>query len=326
MAKITVIIPCYNAESYIERCVHTLEEQSFKDFEAIIIDDCSSDTTTEIIEEISKKTSFRITLIKNRVNLGPAASRNIGICNTESEYITFCDCDDWYEPDFLKKLYSNLIDYNSNLVFCGYKVVNEVGKKDERPLASDVSLCTVRDALCLDSDSLCMMMVKTSIMKSTLLPDIRNGEDMAIIPLLIMKAKGCVALPDCLYNYYRRSDSASQSLSMSVVDSLIESFRHICEHIPEGFDEELEYLGVRNLLYSGLITLFTFSYNREKGKEILECFEKRFSNWSNNPLIDELPKYKRVFLVCVRLRFYLGMKIIAMIRKMATRNIRCREN
>ena len=319
MSKIAIIIPCYNTSDYIERCLNALEEQTFKDFEVIMIDDCSTDNTIDVIEKKSKHTSFSVTLLKNEKNSGPAVSRNKGICYAESDFITFCDCDDWYDPDFLSVMHRKMMENDANLVFCGYKVVNEAKKVELRSLVESDSLCSISEALRLDADSLCMMMVRTSIMKTTLLPNIRNGEDMAVTPLLIEKAGGCVAISDTLYNYFRRDNSASQSPTMQVVDSLVESFKYINSNTLGGFNKEIEFIGIRNLLYSGLITLMSFSNDKKRGNEIIDWFETQFPNWWDNSYMKDLPNYKRTFLKCVHLRLYIGMRIIAKIRKIVTR-------
>ena len=74
------------------------------------------------------------------------------------------------------------------MAFCGYKVVDEHGKSQSRPVYNRSGLISREEAFCLDADSLCMLMVKTDIMKDTLLPDLRNGEDVATVPLLMAKA------------------------------------------------------------------------------------------------------------------------------------------
>ncbi len=320
VAKITVVIPCYNTECYIRRCLTALEKQSFRDFEVIVVDDNSSDNSVSLVKDISKDLSITLTVIENEKNLGPAATRNIGINNANSEFITFCDSDDWYDPDFLKIMYDSLHNNaGSKLVFCGYKVVDESGKENLRPLNAANYKNSICEALGLDTDSLCMLMVDTQIMKETLLPELRNGEDMAVVPLLIVKANGCIAVPDMLYNYYRRNDSASQSPSDSVVDSLLLSFEHIKSNFPNEYYNELEYIGVKNILYACLITLFSFSFDISRAKEIIDSFESEFPEWYRNPLIRQLSIYKRVFLKCVNKRFYFGIKIISLLRIVVTR-------
>lgn len=319
MSKISIVIACYNVSNYIERCIRALENQTYKDFTAIFVDDCSTDDTAKKIEYYKGHSNIDIVILKNEVNRGPAFSRNNGIKYANTEYITFCDSDDWYEPEFLETFLNCFENSEVDIAFCGYSVVDEKGNKDERPLTTENKTMDYSDALRLDTDSLCMLMVKTELMKKTPLPDLRNGEDMAVVPLLISKSRRCVALSQCMYNYFRRSDSASQKPTMRVVDSLISSFEHVKRCFPVSLKSELEYIGIKNMLYSSIISLFSFSYDTEKANQIILNFEKDFPTWFKNPYIDHLSSYKRVVLKLVHKRRYRFIKWIADIRFLLTR-------
>ena len=95
--SVTIIIPCFNASSYIEKCLSELNNQHYRDFEVICVDDASSDNTVEVIDNYKHNASFNIRIIKNESNVGPAVSRNRGVCAANTKYITFCDSDDWYD-------------------------------------------------------------------------------------------------------------------------------------------------------------------------------------------------------------------------------------
>ena len=314
MHKITVIIPCYNVEQYIERCIKSLEAQIYQDFEVICVDDASKDNTVKILKKIVSTSKLSIQIIQNEMNCGPAKSRNRGILAASSEFITFCDADDWYETEYLNKLLQQLETNSADLAVCGYSVVDENGNRQERPLATNIVLEKKEQILSLDVDSLCMLMVKTAIMQDTLLPDIRNGEDMAVVPLIMMKANKCVSVSDCLYNYYRRSGSASEKPTMKTVDSFILSYKHIQKYFPDQYGEILEYIGVRNLLYAGLITLFSISFQTGKANIILNRFEQEYPRWVKNRFIKNMPRYKRIVLNLVHRRMYLCIWFIAKVR------------
>ena len=318
MAKISVIIPCYNAEKYIVQCVESLKKQSFTDFTIIFVDDASTDDTVNRIQEIRAKESLDIVLLTNSQNSGPAVSRNKGIEYSTSEYITFCDCDDWYEPDYLEKMIKMLTQECVDIALCGYKVVDENSKVQYRPMVDvDVTMNST-EALRLEADSLCMLMVKASIMKETLLPDLRNGEDSAVVPLLIAKANGCAVTKDCLYNYFRRQGSASQKPTMKVVESLRKSFAHTENEFPVGMKAELEYLGMKNMLYSTLISLFSFSFDIKKADEILNDFERIYPSWIENPYFKYMSSYKRIVLRLANRRLYPIIKLVACVRMIIT--------
>ena len=314
MASITVVIPCYNAEYNIDKCIKSLIEQTYKNFEVIFVDDASTDGTVEVLKYYIQQSGLNAKIICNDINCGPAVSRNKGIQEAQTEYITFCDSDDWYDANFLLRMKKELDTNNSELVLCGYNVVNEKEKRQRRPISDVNRTVDFFDAVNLESDSLCMLMVRTSIMKETLLPNIRNGEDVAVVPLLMSKSNRISIISDCLYYYYRREDSASQKPTMKVVESIIESFNYTKEHFPLGLETQLEYLGIKNMLYSTLITLFDFSYDTEKANSILDDFESSFPNWKMNNGLSKLPTYKRIILSLAKKRCFLCIKIIAKLR------------
>lgn len=311
---VTIVIPCYNVAKYIKRCIDSLVGQSFQKFKVILIDDKSTDDTYQYLLQLQATSGLDIMVLQNSCNSGPAVSRNKGIFEADTKYITFCDSDDWYEPDFLKTMVSLLEDNAADMAFCGYKVVDEHGNSQSRPVYNRSGLISREEAFCLDADSLCMLMVKTDIMKDTLLPDLRNGEDVATVPLLMAKANRYAATVSCLYNYFRRSDSASERPTMKAVESLVCSYQYVQKNFPDKYIKEKEFLGIKNLLYSTMITLFSCSNNRHMAKSLLQEFEDIYPNWKNNPYIASLRGYKKIVLQFLYYRFFLGVKFISFVR------------
>lgn len=311
---VTIVIPCYNVAKYIKRCIDSLVGQSFQKFKVILVDDKSTDDTYQYLLQLQATSGLDIMVLQNSCNSGPAVSRNNGILKADTKYITFCDSDDWYEPDFLKTMVSLLEDNAADMAFCGYKVVDEHGKSQSRPVYNRSGLISREEAFCLDADSLCMLMVKTDIMKDTLLPDLRNGEDVATVPLLMAKANRYAATVSCLYNYFRRSDSASERPTMKAVESFVCSYQYVQKNFPDKYIKEKEFLGIKNLLYSTMITLFSCSNNRHMAKSLLQEFEDIYPNWKNNTYIASLRGYKKIVLQFLYYRFFLGVKFISFVR------------
>lgn len=316
---VTIVIPCYNVAKYIKRCIDSLVGQSFQKFKVILVDDKSTDDTYQYLLQLQATSGLDIMVLQNSCNSGPAVSRNKGILEADTKYITFCDSDDWYEPNFLKTMVSLLEDNAADMAFCGYKVVDEHGNSQSRPVYNRSGLISREEAFCLDADSLCMLMVKTDIMKDTLLPDLRNGEDVATVPLLMAKANRYAATVSCLYNYFRRSDSASERPTMKVVESLVCSYRYVQEKFPDEYIKEKEFLGIKNLLYSTIITLFSCSNDKRTAKELLNEFETIYPNWKNNPYITSLRIYKKVILRMVSLKLFGVVRLVAILRNVIFR-------
>ena len=310
MTKISIIIPCYNAQDYICKCLNGLLQQTYKDFSVVIVDDCSKDNTIKVVEEWVENHSLRVNIISNQKNLGPSLSRYNGAKHCESDWVAFCDSDDWYEPTFLNRMLTKAESSQCEIVFCGYRnIIND--KEDNHPLGNKEQTLTSKDAMFLNVSSLCMTLVKREIYINTPQPDIRNGEDMAVIPLLIQRTSKVGALNDILYNYYIRHGSASLIPSNHMIESLIHSFEFINRNIDDNYYSEKEYLGIRNLIYGCLLNLFKFSYDTKKASKIINNFEKDFPKWYKNENIGDLPLFKRIFIQCVRFRLYGALFILS---------------
>lgn len=118
---ISVIIPTFNAQQYIERCLNAVKKQTFHDFEIIVIDDCSSDQTAAYIEKfITENPQISCQLIENSCNHGDTYSRNVGIRAAKGTYLCTIDADDLLHPEFLMLLYNKAEETDAQFVFCGY--------------------------------------------------------------------------------------------------------------------------------------------------------------------------------------------------------------
>ena len=115
MAKISVIIPVYNAEKYISRCLESVISQSYKDFEVICIEDKSKDKSLDILREYAKKDN-RIKVIENSENKGAALTRNVGIDAAAGDYIYFIDADDYVDEKYLENMLSTIERENCDII------------------------------------------------------------------------------------------------------------------------------------------------------------------------------------------------------------------
>ena len=125
MPEISVIVPIYNTEKYLAKCVDSILDQSFTDFELILVDDGSEDKSPQICDEFSKKDP-RIKVL-HKLNGGISEARNFGIDNSTGKYLSFVDSDDWIEKDFLSTLYSLIIENNADISIVNFKKMFEDG-------------------------------------------------------------------------------------------------------------------------------------------------------------------------------------------------------
>jgi glycosyltransferase involved in cell wall biosynthesis len=114
MSVFTVIIPLYNKQDYIINCLESIFTQSFQDFEILVVDDCSTDSSLRLVKEWSKKP---VSIIQHAVNEGLASTRNTGIQNATTEYVTFLDADDVWLPNFLESIFGLINTYPEARIF-----------------------------------------------------------------------------------------------------------------------------------------------------------------------------------------------------------------
>ena len=132
MPDISIIVPIYNAEKYIAKCVDSLVNQTKKELEFILINDGSTDNTEEIIKTYKDK---RIKYYKNK-NQGIGKTRNFGISKSTGKYIMFLDSDDYLSKNACQKMYEKILESNSDLVVCDFYKVYDFGKTEEVKLSS----------------------------------------------------------------------------------------------------------------------------------------------------------------------------------------------
>lgn len=122
---LSIIIPIYNAEKYLKKCLDSVLHQTFQNIEVICVNDCSKDRSLEILNSYALKDS-RLKIINNETNLGPGANRNIGIKKSQGKYITFIDADDFYlHNDCLSLLMSKVLQNNLDLIIFNHQEYDE---------------------------------------------------------------------------------------------------------------------------------------------------------------------------------------------------------
>lgn len=141
---ISIVIPAYNVERYIERCLDSILKQTYRNLEILVIDDCSTDTTSNIIDSYANR-DHRIRAIHHKNNLGYSGARNTGLDNCHGKYVTFVDADDWVEIDYVKYLYTILSETAADVSLSR----NFFTSRFKKQIAQDhVNIISSEDMLC----------------------------------------------------------------------------------------------------------------------------------------------------------------------------------
>lgn len=270
MPKVSVIIPVYSVEKYIEKCAISLFEQTLDDIEYLFIDDCSPDNSLSIVKTILEKYPHRqpqVVFHRMEQNSGQAKVREWGINHATGRFIIHCDSDDWVDADLYQVLYEKAICENVDIVGCDYCIVNNEGErlKSYRGFTSINREKILSNLLLLkDSWSLCNKLIKSELYQGiSYYPQYNMGEDMLLVLQMVVKAKTIAYVPNKYYYYFHNQNSITYSDTYERVLSRYKQCQGNTEIVHRFFKENNLYNKYRDEV------IFLEFYNRSLIKPVL---------------------------------------------------------
>lgn len=240
MPKISVIIPVYGVEQYIERCARSLFSQTLDDIEYLFIDDCTLDNSISILKRVLEDYPCRksqVLIHRMKENSGQAAVRKWGMLNATGDFVIHCDSDDWVDCKMYETLYNKAIEDHSDLVICDYAISNGVDdKKIVTACHSSSKEQLIQNTLFQkDPWSLWNKLFKRKVCYNIEYPTGNMGEDMLLTLQIIINSHNFSYIPEAFYYYYSNLTSISKRKDYSAaisrffqakenVDKLIELF------------------------------------------------------------------------------------------------------
>lgn len=315
LGKISIVIPVYNVEKYIEKCVFSILEQSFSDFELILVDDGSTDGSLGLLEGFQESSPDKVRVITQQ-NKGASVARNAGIVESKSDYIMFVDSDDFLEKDMLELMYESAIKNDSDLVLCNAKVVTDEECKFIREWSSG-ELTQKVQSIFENKDLINTVLPAPwgKLYKKELFTQneisfplgLRN-QDLGTTPRILSHCNRISKVNKPLYNYRYRTGSAMRTYDYKIMDAAknLEIVKRYFEKrdLAEEFSEQLEYLFIEHLLFRAIYRVKFVeedSLRNELTKNICLVLNEEFPNWYKNKNISNLPFKKKVYLNLVRL-------------------------
>lgn len=195
MPEVSVIVPIYNTSSFLEECLESVVAQTFQDFEAILVDDGSTDSSARIAEGFAKKDS-RFRLVR-QCNMGLSEARNTGLRNAQGNWIAFVDSDDVLSPDFLKTLWQAAIEMDVPVVASGIIAFSRqtprqgFSRKTSQRISSDEALVRAFYQNAVPDFSACNKLYRKSLWETRKFPPGIYFEDMATIPRSSLRSIPC---------------------------------------------------------------------------------------------------------------------------------------
>ncbi|MFW5980976.1 MAG: glycosyltransferase family 2 protein [bacterium] len=203
--KVSVIVPVYNKERFLEKCIKSILNQSYNSLEIILIDDGSTDRSAEICDRYAKLDS-RIYVV-HKENEGVAEARNTGLNIASSKFVTFVDSDDFIDPEMYKKMVMTALSTDADIVECGYNETNLKGnvlkeyKLDEKTIIGSYNASYHYARNENTTNFVWNKLFKRELLKDIRFPDTIISEDFVFNVKAYYKCKKTVIISDPLYNY-----------------------------------------------------------------------------------------------------------------------------
>lgn len=305
----SVIIPCYNSIGLLEHGINSLEQQSFRNFEIVFIDDCSTDGTYDYLLNYKSGSALNIQLLKNEKNGGPGEARNLGIRMAKGEYIAFMDSDDWYEENYLQCMYDKIMQTGAELILCDFYRCFSNGQRQWLKCTQQFSDSTSHaEFIALCFDSLCALTVKKSLFEELRIPIIYHAEDAAVVPVLVSRAKKVSFVGKPFYNYLYRSASLSTKIDLNIISSLQQATNFLKENISNRFQLECEFRCLLIVLYAIVFKAIQGGMELKQLGALIDEYEIQNKFWDKNKYIKFLPMRKKIFLKGVSFRMFSLLK------------------
>ena len=313
---ISIVVPIYNVEKYLKKCLDSIINQTYKNIEIILINDGSTDNSGKICDNY-KENYDNVVVIHNK-NRGVSVSRNIGIDKAKGNYITFIDADDYIEPDMIEKLYLACKENNAQISCCG-KSIEKNGRS--RIVNCNNNFCVnnkgaLQKLLLIDDidGSCCDKLFDKKLFETIKYPIHRKYEDLATLYKLLYKTNKTVHIKYSGYHYIIRENSFTNTkfdkrhLDMIYYSDEIRKF--IYETYPD-LKEEADsyyYLQLTNILQK-----IKGSVNFKENKKIYRTIKKHYNDNVYNILKNKyISKNKKIMCVLIYLNCFNIIKIVKM--------------
>lgn len=301
---LSIVLPTYNAEKYIEKCLETIVNQTYQNIELIIIDDGSTDSSFSTCKKYSEKYSF-IKLIRTK-NQGAANARNEGMKYITGDYISFVDSDDWLDLNMYQEMMDIILNTDSDIVICGRFDVNDdvvtngfcYGEKmiiTGKELLNDMLIYNSSDFALWDK------IYKKELWEGVSFPVGHISEDLPVLYNIVLRAKSVSLLNNRLYYHVYRSGSVtSGSFNYRTFD-----FEYYAKYIFDDVKKNYPELIQNATIFRMKSLLYTASFSGKISKAEYIKYKKKIYTYL--PELRSYKKYMNKKQMCIYLVYALRL-------------------
>lgn len=300
MPKVSVIVPVYNVEEYIDKCLNTLVNQTLEDIEFIVVNDGATDNSKNIILEYKEKYPNKIVYLEKE-NGGLSDARNYGIPYARGDYIAFLDSDDYVELELYEKLYNKAIETDADMVECDFyweypnkKVHDQSAKyKNESDMYANARAVAWNKLYKRD------VLLNSGIQ----FPKGLRYEDLEFFYKILPQLKKIELISEPLIHYIQRDNSITYVQNertkeiFTILDNVLAYYKE--NGLYKKYKQELEYMYTRILFGSSLKRMIKIKDKIIRKKLLQETIDKvynTFPNWRKNKILNENKTPKNLYL------------------------------
>lgn len=306
--KVSVIVPVYNVEKYIKKCLNSLVNQTLDEVEIVVVNDGSPDNSQKIIDEYTKKYKNIKSYVKE--NGGLSDARNYGIKRATGKYISFVDSDDYIRKDMLEKMYNYAIQKNFDVVVCDsinvYSDGTEILIKSNNNYSDD----DVKNYI-ISPPMACTRLFKKSIFDKIEFKKNIYYEDLEMTPKVVNLTKKIGFVSDGLYYYVQRDGSImKQNVFNDKLLNIFDVLKSNKDLLENEFPQEIEYMYITHLLRTASLRFLDYDNGKEYVYKIHNIMKEYFPKWKNNEYYKKSSFKLRTICILAYNRNILLLKVI----------------
>jgi len=294
--KLSIVALVYNLEKYLPRCLDSLVNQTLEDIEILCVNDGSTDSAPQIIEEYAKKYPNKVKVF-HKENGGEFTTRNYGLERAQGEYVTFVDTDDYVELDWAEKLYNAANENDADIAVCGFERIdlktNKVVGKDMTKYGYNTKIVDPKDDFVLFINPAPWNKVyKREVIQEFRFLPFRGFNDTMFLVSTYTKVKKITFIPDVLYHYYLRYDSQIHTVNIEDVNNLKKYLLEVKKiYKDKAKYEEMKYiLDMMTFIHLGISVMYRLSYDKtinikSEIKNTIKYLDEEFTTWRKSPFL-----------------------------------------
>lgn len=302
MSKVSVIIPVYNAEKYLNQCISSVANQTLQDIEIIAINDGSTDNSLNVLDELSCKYKGKLKVF-TKENGGAGSARNLGIENANGEFIKFVDADDYLKVYILERMYSIAKEHNVSLVRGNYQTIVGPFKMEDKCSWSGINGSQIvdvrknKDYIVTETPGIGNKLIRRDLIGDLRFPEKTKWEDLAIMPVVIASSEKLFHMDEPVYNYRVNMNTTIKDF-INKIPNILDIIKCVdnierqmqLKGLSEEYKEQIESLYILHTLFRVENAMLWVNFPHSK-KEIvisslLGILDAKYPNWQDNKIVE----------------------------------------